>query len=621
MAGKQAHIAAERAPLAAPDMSASLAHVFISYSRKDYYFAESLAFHLLKHGVAAWLDVKDLTPGVDWERDLTRAVDDASTVLLVASPAAMGSPNVRQEWQRALSQGKRIVVLHWFRRTRLPAELQHCEAVDFRGRFGAALSRLLSRLDAAAPQPGAAAGRPGFMPRWPPAILATLAALAMPIVGYALVTAPQLRLDDAEMASWGLGPLGQGAVLLAFAFGLVWALCLSLVQRRMGMTRLVVCLAFVAMPYVLALAKLHLSGPGGLTGMDPGTVQTVTAHWRIGLVFLAFPLAGIALVMLARPGDLLRWMPTGKVWPAYRNALAAHAGTELVDARRAFARLGAYRLVHDAADGPAAARLRAELAQAGATAAAPNDGEATTVLLITNNTGVGWLVQQSEALANRPLLVVVGSAIATPETLAWLWKRQWVDFRRWDLQRPAKERGLPAVPEAVGSPQLPASVARTHRLLCAFGAMLFAVGGTLQPKQSAQTDILSAAEAIGMAAAICGLLLAVPARGLLRRSMPLRTIARWLVPLVPAGTLLGLASLGWLSALPGAWWRALLGATGLVVLLACLWRRRADLAFWFPQGPGAAALRLEPGRDWRTFVTFAIFALLWMLLLDPTALD
>ena len=33
-------------------------HVFISYSREDYYFVESLAFHLERHGVETWLDAK-----------------------------------------------------------------------------------------------------------------------------------------------------------------------------------------------------------------------------------------------------------------------------------------------------------------------------------------------------------------------------------------------------------------------------------------------------------------------------------------------------------------------------------------------------------------------------------
>jgi hypothetical protein len=41
-------------------------HVFISYSRKDYYFAESLAFNFVKRGIDAWLEAKDLVPGADW---------------------------------------------------------------------------------------------------------------------------------------------------------------------------------------------------------------------------------------------------------------------------------------------------------------------------------------------------------------------------------------------------------------------------------------------------------------------------------------------------------------------------------------------------------------------------
>ena len=41
--------------------------VFISYSRKGFYFAESLAFHLQHSSVLVWLDAKDLEPGADWD--------------------------------------------------------------------------------------------------------------------------------------------------------------------------------------------------------------------------------------------------------------------------------------------------------------------------------------------------------------------------------------------------------------------------------------------------------------------------------------------------------------------------------------------------------------------------
>ena len=38
--------------------------LFISYSRKDCYFAESLAYHLCKREIPVRLDAKDLKPGV-----------------------------------------------------------------------------------------------------------------------------------------------------------------------------------------------------------------------------------------------------------------------------------------------------------------------------------------------------------------------------------------------------------------------------------------------------------------------------------------------------------------------------------------------------------------------------
>ncbi len=75
----------------------SLGSVFISYSRKDYYFAESLTFALIQRDVAAWLDVKDLRPGVDWEQRLESAIDTASHLVLVASPDSLRSSNVAAE--------------------------------------------------------------------------------------------------------------------------------------------------------------------------------------------------------------------------------------------------------------------------------------------------------------------------------------------------------------------------------------------------------------------------------------------------------------------------------------------------------------------------------------------
>ena len=111
------------------------APLFISYSRKDYYFAESLAFHLLKSGVSVWFDAKDLSPGEFWKRDLETALDRASCLILVASAHSLKSPHVRSEWERARTQRKRIVIVG----------PQHFSFVVSRGTSGRSESKLKSR--------------------------------------------------------------------------------------------------------------------------------------------------------------------------------------------------------------------------------------------------------------------------------------------------------------------------------------------------------------------------------------------------------------------------------------------------------------------------------------------
>jgi hypothetical protein len=120
---------------------------FLSYSRKDYYFAESLAFH-----AAAQRPRVAGRQGSRTRQGLgARArgrLDAATAVVLVASPDSMESPNVRNEWQRALRQGRGSSSRA--SRREIPAELQQCESVDFRPPFGRAL-RASSHLTPAAP--------------------------------------------------------------------------------------------------------------------------------------------------------------------------------------------------------------------------------------------------------------------------------------------------------------------------------------------------------------------------------------------------------------------------------------------------------------------------------------
>lgn len=151
----------------------SLSSVFISYSRKDYYFAESLTFALIQRDVAAWLDVKDLRPGVDWEERLESAIDTASHLVLVASPDSLGSPHVALEWKRALARGIPVVVAD-LRGNKAPPELAEMPRVNFHGRFRPAVNSLVAQLTAQSKK------APAKSRRWPlPPIVGVTASLLL----------------------------------------------------------------------------------------------------------------------------------------------------------------------------------------------------------------------------------------------------------------------------------------------------------------------------------------------------------------------------------------------------------------------------------------------------------
>lgn len=293
---------------------------FLSYSRKDYYFAESLAFHLLRHGVPVWLDVRDLAPGTDWERGLEEALDAATTVVLVASPDSMESPNVCNEWQRALRQGKRIV-LACFRRAKIPAALQQCESVDFRRPFGRALRTLVAHLTPAAPgaAPRKTAGTGRSWIGMPPWVTFMGVTLAIPSLFYLMLAnwEPDPSANLPVAVDWALIPIG--------ALLLLWFFCITFLRRRMGMTRLAICLVCLTGVFAIPLALFGLLGETGALSYDESVVQMVRDHWRAGLVLAAIPLAGLAVLVLLRPEDLLRWAPTGTAWPVYRVGHVADA--------------------------------------------------------------------------------------------------------------------------------------------------------------------------------------------------------------------------------------------------------------------------------------------------------
>lgn len=80
--------------------------IFISYSRQDVRFAEALYESLNQAGFPAWLDVARLEKGEDWwESIVGDGIRPAGEFILLASPWALGSEWVQEEWAAARAAG------------------------------------------------------------------------------------------------------------------------------------------------------------------------------------------------------------------------------------------------------------------------------------------------------------------------------------------------------------------------------------------------------------------------------------------------------------------------------------------------------------------------------------
>src|SRR5262245_9384420 len=121
--------------------------VFISYCRRESPFVDVLLDTLEDEGVDVWVDYQCLVPGKPWLEQILEGIHRADIFLLVVSKESMTSPNVAVEYQHALEEKKRIILII-FEAVGLPPRLQTCEWIDFHKSFGKKEKELLTILDA-----------------------------------------------------------------------------------------------------------------------------------------------------------------------------------------------------------------------------------------------------------------------------------------------------------------------------------------------------------------------------------------------------------------------------------------------------------------------------------------
>ena len=85
--------------------------VFLSYSTKDYFFAELAEIKLAAAEIQLWRDQGQLRAGTDWRQGIERGISDSLAVIVALSPNSVESSYVTYEWAYAMGKGKPIIPL------------------------------------------------------------------------------------------------------------------------------------------------------------------------------------------------------------------------------------------------------------------------------------------------------------------------------------------------------------------------------------------------------------------------------------------------------------------------------------------------------------------------------
>jgi hypothetical protein len=577
-----------------PLASQSLGSVFISYSRRDYYFAESLTFALIQRDVAAWLDVKDLRPGVDWQERLESAIDTASHLLLVASPDSLRSPHVAVEWKRALARGIPVIVAH-LRGNNVPPELAATPRVNFHGRFRPAVNSLVDHLK------GQSDKTPAKRQLWPlPPIVAVTASLLLLMVGLAMFLA-----DWGEITSLTIFEV----VILFGAVGIfIWHTSIAYLRRRMGMTRLAVILGNFVFVYGYPVLQ-HFKALDVPAIFPDATMNVMGTVWPIAATFSLTSVVWLCVLTFWRPADLYRWSPTGKAWDTYRAKLLVTSEHEGLNS---LGTVGRFQILNDPIDEPFAQRIQRELTARGEQKVGAADESTRIVLVLSNRTHLAWLAALETELRDKDLITVVVTAIGISPTLSWLWKRQWIDFRRWASADDSKQQSPLPVPEALDWARLPLRPALAHHLLCSMAGLGLVAANIVADAQ--QNDI----DTLGLLTGISTALLLWLAWRFAGRRVSQPRFNTWAAVVWSTFTLLCFAQFARYFEIKGFSLRIIPVAIFLVAAPFVAARWRSGLAFWFPVTSlrrGERKELLTPSRSWWSLLLSFLYGGGWMWLL------
>ncbi len=111
-----------------------MGYVFISYIYRDFKFVNVLVDELQKAGVRAWLDAREIKPGVEWGDAIVEALKDADAVISVVSIDSVRQGYIQAELKRALFLKKPVipVTIDESGKRKLPDYLRDLQPIDAR---------------------------------------------------------------------------------------------------------------------------------------------------------------------------------------------------------------------------------------------------------------------------------------------------------------------------------------------------------------------------------------------------------------------------------------------------------------------------------------------------------
>lgn len=125
-----------------------MSHVFISYQSENGDFAAELTRQLEDAGFQVWADNERLRAGDQWREAIDQALKDAFVVIVILTPSAKTSEQIKYEWIYALGAGADVIPVV-LETTDLHPRLEKLERLEFVNEAAPSWGKLIRRVQSA----------------------------------------------------------------------------------------------------------------------------------------------------------------------------------------------------------------------------------------------------------------------------------------------------------------------------------------------------------------------------------------------------------------------------------------------------------------------------------------